>query len=377
MKFLFVVQGEGRGHLTQAIALHDMLTRNGHQVVGVLVGKSDFRELPGFFSKSIHAPIQRFYSPNFISEVKSKKPNLWKSVIYNILKSEVYFRSILFIRKQIKELEADVVINFYELLLGLTYALTPPKVPYISIAHQYILLHPDFKLPDENPVELEGLKFFTKITCVNASKLLALSMYELEDYPEMSITVVPPLLRKEVLEIQPTEGEYIHGYMLNETYANEIIKFQVAHPDVCLRFFWDKRDADETTVINDKLSFHRLNDKLFLEYMAGSKAYATTAGFESVCEAMYLGKPALMVPTHIEQACNAYDAQSAGAGISSDEFDLEALLDYIPLHKPNQNFRPWVQQSEQRIMKLFEFRPEELLKARKHKINFGSGTLII
>lgn len=52
--------------------------------------------------------------------------------------------------------------------------------------------------------------------------------------------------------------------------------------------------------------------------MAGCKAYASTAGFESICEAMYLGKPVLMVPAHIEQDCNAYDAMKAGAGIISD-----------------------------------------------------------
>ena len=49
MKFLFIVQGEGRGHFTQAITLEDMLLRNGHEVVEVLVGKSSSRTLPGFF----------------------------------------------------------------------------------------------------------------------------------------------------------------------------------------------------------------------------------------------------------------------------------------------------------------------------------------
>lgn len=33
-----------------------------------------------------------------------------------------------------------------------------------------------------------------------------------------------------------------------------------------------------------------------------------------------------MVPAHIEQDCNAYDAMRAGAGIISDSFDLESLL---------------------------------------------------
>ena len=31
MKVLFIVQGEGRGHLTQAITLEEILRRNGHE----------------------------------------------------------------------------------------------------------------------------------------------------------------------------------------------------------------------------------------------------------------------------------------------------------------------------------------------------------
>lgn len=51
MKVLFIVQGEGRGHLTQAITLEEILRRNGHEVVEVLVGKSNTRRLPGFFNQ--------------------------------------------------------------------------------------------------------------------------------------------------------------------------------------------------------------------------------------------------------------------------------------------------------------------------------------
>ena len=51
-------------------------------------------------------------------------------------------------------------------------------------------------------------------------------------------------------------------------------------------------------------------------------AYATTAGLNLFGEAMYLGKPVLMVPAHIEQDCNVHDAAMAGAGIVSDSFDL-------------------------------------------------------
>ncbi|MBP3392750.1 MAG: glycosyltransferase, partial [Clostridia bacterium] len=46
MKVLFIVQGEGRGHLTQAIDMEDLFRRNGYEVVEVLVGKSNSRRLP-------------------------------------------------------------------------------------------------------------------------------------------------------------------------------------------------------------------------------------------------------------------------------------------------------------------------------------------
>ncbi len=364
MKFLFVVQGEGRGHFTQAIAMQDMLTKNGHEVVGVLVGKSNYRELPEFFSKNIHAPIERFYSPNFLPASKDKQISIWKSVLYNLSKVAVYLRSILFIRKQIKEKKADVVINFYELLLGLTYALLPPKVPYICVAHQYIFLHPDFKFPQGNKAEIEGLKFFTKITCINASKLLALSMQKLDHYSKLNISVVPPLLRQDVMKTTPEVGDYIHGYMLNETYAGQIVKFHEKFPDISMHFFWDKKDANEITIVNDKLSFHKLNDKLFLKYMAGCKAYATTAGFESVCEAMFLGKPVMMVPTHIEQECNAYDAYLSGAGIIARRFELDTLLNFIPQYKPNKEFQSWAHQAEWYFMREFDFKTDELWETR-------------
>jgi uncharacterized protein (TIGR00661 family) len=364
MKFLFVVQGEGRGHLTQAIALREMLSKNGHEVVAVLVGKSNRRELPSFFLKNIQSEVLRFESPNFLPASQKKQTKIWASIIYNLLKTGTYLKSIFFIRKQIKCLNVDIVINFYEILTGFTYALFPPDVPYMCIAHQYIFLHPEFRFPHANKVELGLLRFFTRVTCIKASKLFALSIKKMENVPESRIVVVPPLLRKDALEATVSDGNYLHGYMLNDTYADEIIRFQAAHPDVFIRFFWDRKGVEDQTVINDHLSFYRLNDRLFIDSMAGCKAYATTAGFESVCEAMYMGKPVLMVPTHIEQACNAFEASSAGAGIVADDFELDKLLVYITDYQKNTSFPEWVRQAQWYILKEFQSEKKELLDSR-------------
>lgn len=350
MKFLFIVQGEGRGHFTQAITLEEMLLRNGHEVVEILVGKSSSRTLPGFFNRNIQAPVKRFVSPNFLPTADNKRADLKRSLAYNLIRVPEYFRSMCYIHQRIKETGAEVVINFYELLTGFTYAFFRPSVPYVCIGHQYTFLHPDFEFPKKSAAQLVLLRFFTRLTSLRASTRFALSFREMPEDKEGNIVVVPPLLRREVTAIQPEVGNYIHGYMVNSGFADSVKAFHTTRPDIPLRFFWDRQDAGEITRVDATLSFHQIDDVKFLKNMAGCRAYASTAGFESICEAMYLGKPVLMVPAHIEQDCNAYDAAQAGAGIVSDSFSLEPLLRFAGSYCPNKEFIRWVRSSERRMI---------------------------
>ena len=355
MKVLFIVQGEGRGHLTQAISMEDMLRRNGHEVVEVLVGKSNSRRLPGFFNRSIHAPVKRFYSPNFLPTPTNKRVGLTRSLGYNALHLPAYLRSILFLRERIENSGADLVVNFYELLTGLTYLMFRPSVKQVSIGHQYLFLHSEFDFPKKNKVSLMMLRLFTRLTCIGANERLALSFRQMNKNKENRTRVVPPLLRREILNYEASEGDYIHGYMVNAGFGESVAAWHERHVDVPLHFFWDKPDEEDVTQVDDTLTFHQLDDMKFLKYMAGCRAYASTAGFESVCEAMYLGKPLLMVPAHIEQDCNAHDAARCGAGVVAEEFELDRLLDFaIKDYAPDKEFRYWAGSSEWRIMRALE-----------------------
>ena len=79
MKFLFTVQGEGRGHFTQSLALASMLRKHGHEVVAVLVGKDDSRQIPRFYLDKINAPVFDFRSPNFTALIT----DIGKYIFYN------------------------------------------------------------------------------------------------------------------------------------------------------------------------------------------------------------------------------------------------------------------------------------------------------
>jgi uncharacterized protein (TIGR00661 family) len=353
VKFLFIVQGEGRGHMTQAMSLNEILIKNGHEIVAVLVGKSSRREIPDFFARAFENRIFLFASPNFLPSSKKKQTTLWKTIIYNFARTGVYLKSISFIKRKIKELDIDIVVNFYDFLTGLTYGFSTPKTPCVCISHQYIFLHPDYHLPKANRIQLSLMLLYTKLTCLRASKRFALSIEEMRDIEKMRMKVVPPLLRKEIFNVQITKGDYLHGYMLNDNYADEICTFNEKNPDMQLHFFWDKKGVEPETVVSKNLSFHKLDDRSFIDYMSGCSGYATTAGFESVCEAMYMGKPVLMVPTHIEQECNAFEAQQSGAGIVADGFELDKLLDFMPEYSEKSDFRNWVSMAESTILQGF------------------------
>ncbi len=351
MRFLFTVQGEGRGHFTQALSLSSMLRKHGHEVVGVLVGKSKWREIPEFFTEKIEAPVHVFESPNFTTFYKNKRPIIVLSVVSNFMRLVFFRESILFVKNKIEEYEPDVVINFYEFITGMTFGIyrldKKLGVKLVCVAHQYVLLNPHYKTTPEQDVKYELLRLFSKVSCRRASKVLALSFRDMPACEECNLVVVPPLLRREVFEIQPTQGNYIHGYLLNVGYFEEILDWHNRNPQVPLRFFWDKKDVEEETKIDDNLIMYRLNDELFLQSLAGCMAYATTAGFESICEALYYRKPTLMIPVHIEQEFNAYDAGLSGAGVSSKKFDLDKLLHFIPHYRPDDHFQEWVHRAEE------------------------------
>ena len=340
----------------QAIEMKAMLERNGHEVVSCMVGKNPARVIPQYFyDRMAGTPVDSFESPNFVQGVGGKRPSYFNSFIENIIKLPGFSLSMHKLRTTIAQIEPDAIINFYDVMVGISNYLAPMQLPIISIGHQYLFLHKDFEFPSKkSKIELDPLRLFTIATSVGSCRRLALSFYPLDDDSDRDIVVVPPILRSSVRSIEPRKGNYIHGYMLNSGFAEEVQQWHAQHPEVEMHFFWDKPNMPETYELQPGLIMHTINDTKFLESMAGCGGYATTSGFESVCEALYMGKPALLVPVHIEQECNGYDAMKVNAGVVSQHFDIDKLLAIMSDYKPNIDFRTWCDDAEKRIIATIE-----------------------
>ncbi len=353
MKFIFFVQGEGRGHMTQAISLFQILTKNGHEISHVIVGKSKRRTLPHFFRKNIKTTISQFESPNFVTDKKSKSISILRTLFVNISKTGTFLRSVKKIDQIVKQEQPDSIINFYDFLGGLYFLLGKRKPKHIALAHQFLLNHSEFEFPKGRIYDRIFLLVGNKLAGYRAEKRLCLSFRPMKDEKKKRIFVIPPLLREDVKKMNATQKEHFLVYMVNHGYSEQVEAFHAKHPKISIHCFWDKNNAPKEVQVDKTLTFHALDDKKFIEYMASCKGYLTTAGFESVCEAMYLGKPVLMIPVqgHYEQSCNVLDAQRAGAGISSIYFDLEQLLNYLPAYKDiSTSFQDWASKTEQMLI---------------------------
>ena len=355
MKILFLVQWEGRGHLTQAIALGQILRKAGHEIASAMVGKSVGRTIPSFFKEQILAPVYEFDAPNIVYNNGQMDV---KKTLYSLLANfSSYSKGLNFINRTVADINPDLIISFYETYGGLYNIIFRPKIPMICIAHQYLLLHPKFIFPKNNRFNRFLINLNSKATSWLSVKRLALSFREIESRTDLKITVVPPLLRKEVLDLPVQSGDFFLVYMTHHSLSRQIIDWHLSHPKVRLECFWDNADASEIFQYDETLTFHRINSDKYLRMLASCKALVTTAGFESVCEAMYLGKPVMMVPVpnHFEQECNALDGVISGAGVTSKTFDLSVLQDYLPKHQDQSpKFREWYLRGENMFVREIE-----------------------
>lgn len=237
----------------------------------------------------------------------------------------------------------------------------------VAIAHY--LLHPNFPHPKRLSFDRFLVNLNSKITALGANKKLALSFTEFREDSMNQIRAVPPLLRKEITAYHLTENDrsdFILAYITQPLYAEQLIEWHQQNDETVIHCFWSNTAFGRVHRVNENLTFHQIDAELFLMMMVSCKAFVSTAGYESICEAFYLGKPCCTVPLpkHYEQACNAIDAQLAGVGIAQENFDLSGFMTYLSANKQtsNKDFNAWVCEAEQRFLaELVQLKNETVL----------------
>lgn len=354
MKIVFFVQGEGRGHLTQALVMQEHLEALGHELIGVIVGQAKNRKIPEYFFTKIKAPIILIDSPHFVFGKNKSEIKIGATIWKNLKRLPHYLKSIGEIKKQIKLWQPDLVINFYVLLGNLYYFSSRPKTPLLSVGHQYFCQHPDFRFPTGHFLDRQLFKIYNHLNSLGVSAKLALSFRPAKDRPEKKIFVLPPLIRQQIIDQKTADENFILIYLLVPGYAKIIMDWHANHREAKLEVFCDQ----EILSPHPNLVFHTINDENFIAKLATCSGYMSTAGFDSVGEALWLEKAIYLTPTagHFEQLTNAQDAQESYPDIlSGAQFDLDKFSKYIKgrsFKRPD--FEVWEKTAREKIKEVLE-----------------------
>src|SRR5579872_5903580 len=193
MKIIFTVQGDGRGHMTQAIAAAQTLEREGHEIVAVTVGTNPVRNIPELFSREFGDRLRPIDSPGFSFQGARGVATL-ATLRQAISGLDRYRRSLAAIEATIERTQPDLVINFLEPLTGLFNLLHPHRVPVISVGHQFMLGHPEFVQCSKFALQQWMMRQYVRLAGARSTKL-ALSFYPAKPIHRRRLFVCPPLLR--------------------------------------------------------------------------------------------------------------------------------------------------------------------------------------
>jgi len=344
--------------MTQALSLKAILEAAGHRVVAGFMGESAHRPIPDFFFRRFEAPVHTYRAPVFVIDPRRKGVRPISSFLHAVRQIPRYWSHGPEIHRLLSAHAPDIIVNFYDLLGGLYTALFRPNLPVVSVGHQFLFFHPEFPTPEGERLQVALVREHTRLTSPHSDLRLGLSFTSLRDVPEHRVRIVPPLLREKVLRAEPSTGPHLLAYVLNPGYGEDLERWHESHPTLEVHCFWDKPEAPPSLSPRPGLTFHRLADDEFLDLLTTCRAFTATAGFESVCEAAFLAKPILLVPTegHVEQECNAMDAERAGLAVWRRSFQLTDFIQGLDAWNSEglHAFREWVQRAPEIYLRLLE-----------------------
>jgi uncharacterized protein (TIGR00661 family) len=331
MDILYGVVGEGMGHATRSRVVLEWLAQQNHRVKVVVSGRAHgwLRERlvasPNIGLEEIDG-LHLSYFGNALDRSQSLFQNLRKapkSVAKNV---EVYRRVVE------SGFQPQVVISDFEswaALYGLNH-----RLPVISIDNLQMInrCRHDKLLRKQGGFDFRLARLAVKIKVPRAYHYLVTSFF----FPPVRkkyTTLVPPILRPEVLTARRERGEHVLVYQTqkdNHELVPELKKLAFR-----FRVYGYGHEGREGNV-----TLCPFSEQGFLDDLRTARAVVAGGGFSLMSEAVSIGVPLLSIPVsgQFEQELNARYLQTLGFGAWSEALDagrIAAFLEQSGVYEQN------------------------------------------
>ncbi|MBU1703962.1 MAG: teichoic acid biosynthesis protein, partial [Nanoarchaeota archaeon] len=272
------------------------------------------------YLKRFYKDIIEVHGPHIAT--KGSKISNTKTVLENLnnlpKKSYDSLRSLIeLVRKE----KPNIIISDFEPFTNLISKLY--RIPLISIDNIHTISNCKLELPMKYKKAHVTAHMVTK-TFINRAKYYFITTYFYPEPKNKKTFLFPPILRKEVLEAQPVDGNHVlvyQTYYTNNSLISDLKK--IKEKFIIYGYPKEKKEAN--------IEFRKFTEKGFVEDLASCKAVIANGGFTLLSEAIHLGKPILSVPfkNYFEQTMNAIYLEKLGYGKFSETLDKEVIIDFL------------------------------------------------
>lgn len=318
MKILYGVTGEGLGHAMRSRVVAEHLRARGHVVKLVASRRActylqryfdDVEEIPGFTLAYVRGGVGRM-----------------RTLARNSRAARAAIRdSVDLYRWPITAFAPDACLTDFD-----SFAHVFGKLfdrPVISIDHQHVIdrcAHPP-AIASRMPLT----RAVVRAKIPRCAHYVVTSFYRppLRERAHGTTTLVGPILRPEVLALEPTQGDHV-------------LVYQTATRDLVEPLFGMPRQRFVVYGCGDggkraNVTLRGFDEEMFLADLASARAVICNGGYTLMSEALYLGKPVLSIPLrrHGEQQLNATYLEALGLGRRARRPDIatyRAFLDDLP-----------------------------------------------
>jgi uncharacterized protein (TIGR00661 family) len=324
MKILYGVVGEGMGHAIRSRVVLEHLFARGHAVETMASSRA-----AEFLAKRF-PEVHRIHGLHIIYEENRVRRGrtLWSNLTEGVAALPAQIRSYFDL---VEDFAPEIVISDFE-SWAYWYAKTH-GLPVISIDNMQILnrcRHPAAILRGIRP-EFELTRAFVKSKLPFCDHYFITSFF----YPPLQrrrTTLVPPVLRPEIIAQPSTRGDHLLVYQTAEAY--QALSDVLAACGLPCRVYGLRRDL-KADLVSGNLTYRPFDEQTFIEDLASARAVVCGGGFTVMSECVYLHKPLLSVPVggQVEQVVNGRWLQHLGYGRTARAIDagvLREFLDAVP-----------------------------------------------
>lgn len=317
---IYGVAGEGMGHaIRSAVVIEHLLKK--HEVVIVSSGKAFY-----YLSKRFNN-VYKIMGLRFV--IKKNKVKDIRTFFYNVIRIlKGSLKSIRIIKHLIKKNKIDIAITDFEPFTNMAAG----RLPLISIDNIHIIQNCRVEVSKKNLRLYLIARWVIHIFAYNADYFLITTFF----FPKIrgkNTFLFAPVLREPILNAnKKSENEYILVYQSSDSNKRLIRDIKNVNYNFLVYGFLGKKKKN--------ITFREFNERDFIKDLANCTAVITNGGNLLISEAIFLGKPVLVIPIlkHFEQLMNAAYFKKLGYGLyirKSNEKAISKFISNIDFYKTN------------------------------------------